>query len=80
MRAKVVALLVSNCKSKQYSARIWSRAFHILVLFWLVSAPVADLPSLYFWCRLSRYNTAVVESCSCFYSTAAAAVAAQSGL
>lgn len=34
---KVVALLVSSCKSKQYGARIWSRAFHLLVLFWLVS-------------------------------------------
>eukprot|EP00903_Cladosiphon_okamuranus_P022440 g20641.t2 len=32
----VVALLVSNCKTKQYGARIWLKAFHVLVLVWLV--------------------------------------------
>lgn len=33
---QVVALLLSNCRAKQYGARIWSKAFHVLVLLWLV--------------------------------------------
>eukprot|EP00752_Nemacystus_decipiens_P005415 g4909.t1 len=32
----VVALLVSNCRSKQYGVRVWSKAFHVLVFFWLI--------------------------------------------